>query len=324
MSAAAIAQTQTHTHPNPHAHAHSCGACKKPFSSARNLGRHLQRQPLCARWLELSPGLKDYVQRESELDKKAGYTCLAAEREYRTCPACGHEFASTGNLNRHLAEESSICAKWARLRELQPVYDWCAASLAMPRGAAEHAAPFEAPDAAAAALKHVIWNVMLCSKDVVAGDPAAFKRAVEAAGVARVVGIMPEGAGVDEFHALLDAAELPRGGLADAGAVERSVLPYAAHEPSLDVAAFDAEIARMEALRARGGARRNVLVFCNSGYQRSIPFLAHYLVRHHGDEAPDVARAIDLILPQVDRDNYAALRDGYVESVGRLLLTAGA
>jgi hypothetical protein len=34
---------------------------------------------------------------------------------------------------------------------------------------------------------------------------------------------------------------------------------------------------------AKKTGHRNVLVFCNNGYQRSIPFLVYYLTQHHSD-----------------------------------------
>jgi hypothetical protein len=40
---------------------------------------------------------------------------------------------------------------------------------------------------------------------------------------------------------------------------------------------------------------RNILVFCNNGYQRSLPFLVYYLMNFHKDEFPTVESAVKLI-----------------------------
>ena len=29
---------------------------------------------------------------------------------------------------------------------------------------------------------------------------------------------------------------------------------------------------------------RNIIIFCNNGYQRSIPFICYYLLKYHPDE----------------------------------------
>lgn len=40
---------------------------------------------------------------------------------------------------------------------------------------------------------------------------------------------------------------------------------------------------------------------------------------HHADEVPNVEKAIDIILPQVDKAHYATLRDKYIDSCRRIL-----
>jgi hypothetical protein len=50
---------------------------------------------------------------------------------------------------------------------------------------------------------------------------------------------------------------------------------------------------------AKTTGTRNVLVFCNNGYQRSIPFLVYYLTNYHSDEVPSIEKAVELILSQL-------------------------
>lgn len=69
--------------------------------------------------------------------------------------------------------------------------------------------------------------------------------------------------------------------------------------------------------------RENVFIFCNSGYQRSIPFLVYFFTRFHPEEAPTIERALDLILPQVARDEFASIRSTYVESITTLFSKIG-
>ena len=98
--------------------------------------------------------------------------------------------------------------------------------------------------------------------------------------------------------------------------VPHEVLRYRGHEPTLDTEMFDKAI---EAIEEHRRLRENVVVLCNSGYQRSLPFLCYYLVRHHTEEVPDVGRAIDIILPQVYKTGYASLRDRYVTDITGLI-----
>lgn len=46
----------------------TCDACMRPYRSIANLKKHWSRQPLCVKWMELNPGLKDYVDDVFEVD----------------------------------------------------------------------------------------------------------------------------------------------------------------------------------------------------------------------------------------------------------------
>jgi hypothetical protein len=105
--------------------------------------------------------------------------------------------------------------------------------------------------------------------------------------------------------------------------VPYNVMEYGTtHEPTLTAAQrveFNTAGALIDAKAQAADTRGSVLVFCNSGYQRSIPFLTYYLTTRHPTEAPTVAHAIDLILPQVDREGYAASRTDWISNVERLM-----
>lgn len=127
---------------------------------------------------------------------------------------------------------------------------------------------------------------------------------------------------VKHILAILPSADALPATVYDSG-VPVTVLAYGdQHEPTLS-AAQHADFAAAGALidaQAQGADQRgSVLVFCNSGYQRSIPFLAHYLTTRHPTEAPTVSRAVDLILPQVDRQGYSASRDRWITAVEAVL-----
>ena len=258
-----------------------CGACNKKYSSAYNLSCHHVRQPMCKAWLELKPGIKDYVDDQFNLPMSDEDVALLDTK----CFICGKVFANVGNLNRHM-DTSVMCSKWAMYRRLQPLGFYMAN--------ARNGAEADVPPASAGPMQpiHILWNLYLGDKSLL--------HTYAREDYPHVVSILPEGV---------------------TPLTESNVLRYHAHEPRIDAAAFDTQCERIEEMRA---ARKNVLLYCNSGYQRSIPFICYYLTRFHPDEAPTVERAVDLVLPQVDRANYHKVRDGFVRSVTALLSSASA
>lgn len=92
-----------------------CNACEKYYSSEYNLKKHLKRQPLCERWLELVSGIKDYID-----DKFSHETDIETIEKQTKCFICNTTFANVGNLNRHL-DTNIMCSKWAMYKDLEPL-----------------------------------------------------------------------------------------------------------------------------------------------------------------------------------------------------------
>ena len=270
-----------------------CDACNKSYTTVSNLNKHLRRQPLCERWMRLRPGLKDYVEDAFEVQQQ--YTDQDTEGEDApprpSCPTCSTSFANAGNLTRHMQASGSICAKWAMYSQLEPISMWYAR--------------FEPPGENAGKMMHIIWNVFLVDKDLVSSED--FAKVVKEERIAHVVGIIKA-----DFEPRL--AEI-----ATACGIGHTAVVYKGNSvDSIDRTAYDVVCDVIDGYRAPPD-RRNVVVFCNSGYQRSIPLLAYYLLNRHSDECPDVERSIDLILPQVDRANYAKERGNYIDVVRKLV-----
>jgi hypothetical protein len=161
-------------------------------------------------------------------------------------------------------------------------------------------APFEAPPPSK--VYHIIWNILLADKQF-SLTPESLKEN----NIGHVVAILPS---QEEFEKLAGKY------------IKSTVLAYGdKHEPVLDKAQFQ-EVGKFIDDLARGAkedSERNVLVFCNNGYQRSIPFLVYYLTHFHPDECPSISKAIDLILPQVDKLNYLSLREKTVENITKII-----
>ena len=201
-----------------------------------------------------------------------------------TCMACNTTFANIGNLNRHLVT-SLVCNKWDLYNDLEPIHGYIGKSFC----------EFYAPKYSVC---HIIWNVYLVDKE--------FAKKPDMTDILRennakyILAILPS----DDDHTLLNEF-----------GIDYHVMSYDDHNMTVDTAEFDKQCGIIEEYRSR---RENVFVFCNNGYQRSIPFLTYYLYKHHNNEVPNIERAIDIILPQVDKPNYSNLRGQYIESVKRI------
>lgn len=133
----------------------------------------------------------------------------------------------------------------------------------------------------------LIWNLFLTDKLT----PLTYD-ALKAIGVAEIIAILPE---EEDFKALnADIREIPY-----------SVLSYHhKHEPVLPVEQYDAICEKIDTIARRPrDQKRNVLIFCNNGFQRSIPFLVYYMMKFHSDEFPSVDRAIGCIFNAIGAKN---------------------
>lgn len=150
-------------------------------------------------------------------------------------------------------------------------------------------------------IAHIIWNLFLIDKDFL--KKVKINDIVNDNNIKYILSILPD---ENEYRKYIDID------------IDHTIMNYDGHNTILDLDAFERACVKIETYR---GKRENILIFCNSGYQRSIPFLCYYLMKHHPNEVPDVDRAIDIILPQVDKVGYPELRGKYIESIGKLFET---
>jgi hypothetical protein len=102
---------------------------------------------------------------------------------------------------------------------------------------------------------HIIWNLLLADKQM-----KLTQEVLDAEKIAHIVAILPR---ESDFLAL--NGEVP--------SFPYTVLEYGDHHDTvIDKAKFEECGAFIDTMAKREG-HRNVLVFCNNGYQRSIPFL---------------------------------------------------
>lgn len=254
-----------------------CDACNKHYSSKYNLAKHHKRQPLCLQWMELNPGIKDYIDDKFQLPLDD-----VVDLETK-CFICNTVFANIGNLNRHL-DHSTICSKWSMYKELEPLQAYVNKPILEEFIAPKHR------------LCHIIWNLFLIDKDL-----KDIPEIIQENNIQYVIGLFPDNTVYDKTF--------PEG-------IDHHVMLYKDHTTEINKKDFDEQCLKIESYREK---RANIFICCNNGYQRSIPFLCYYLTRYHPNEVQTIEKAIDLILPQVDKNNYANLKDSYVFSTELLL-----
>lgn len=148
---------------------------------------------------------------------------------------------------------------------------------------------------------HIIWNLLLADKQL-----ELTQETMDSENICHIVAILPHTSDFLELNTKIKG-------------MPYTVLEYGdTHTPAIDKEAFSRCGALIDALAKKEG-RGNVLVFCNNGYQRSIPFLVYYLTTFHADEVPTVERALSIILTQVDKANYMQTLASSIESVKKLL-----
>ncbi len=151
---------------------------------------------------------------------------------------------------------------------------------------------------------HIIWNLLLTDKLV-----KLTPELVERNKIRTIMAILPD---KSEYAEL--AKEIPD--------VENYVYEYGhVHDMNTDYAEYDYMSQKIDyvAKNAKENEYRNVLLFCNNGYQRSLPFITYYLTRYHADEFDSINKAVKYVLMTLDRDNYNSIVDAQVENITKIL-----
>lgn len=243
----------------------NCLACEKSYNNLTGLKQHLDRQPICKKWiehLEKNPIANIVNEYKSE------------EEDELKCTSCNQIFSNKGNLNKHYKNRKQ-CYKWKKFDEFSEIYE-----------------KFEAPKYK---LCHIIWNIFLIDKEF-----QLTQEIINENNIGYIVALLPD----EQVYKDKVTIDIPH-----------NILLYNSHTPFLDIEIFNQEIKKIEQFRKE---RKNIFVFCNNGYQRSIPFLIYYLIKFHYDEVPTIEKALDIILPQVDKENYSKIRQKYIDNMSSL------
>jgi len=153
-------------------------------------------------------------------------------------------------------------------------------------------------------LIHIIWNVLLTDKTVKLTPDLISNNNIE-----HIIAILPNKEVYQELNASLGTSHT----VIEYGDNHSEIIP----KEIVDI--YQTESQKINQYASQSTAtKKNVLVYCNNGYQRSLPFLCYYLVKEHSNEAPNLEKALDLILPQVDREAYLNQKELYLENIKSL------
>ena len=153
-------------------------------------------------------------------------------------------------------------------------------------------------------IHHIIWNIVITDKLTTFTPDMLVQNKIK-----HILAILPH---KEEFLELnQEIADFPY-----------DVLEYGdSHDMNIDFELYDTYCKKIDEIAKNGDTIRNVLVFCNNGYQRSMTFLVYYLINYHNDEFKTIEFAIGMILSILDRENYTKIKDGMIENITKLINT---
>ena len=149
---------------------------------------------------------------------------------------------------------------------------------------------------------HIIWNLILTDKLTVFTPEM-----IEQNKIKHILAILPH---KEEFLELnKEISDFPF-----------DVLEYGdTHDMNIDFELYDMYCKKIDFIAKNSDTTRNVLVFCNNGYQRSMTLLVYYLINYHSDEFQSIEKAVEFILSILDRENYTKIKDGMIANITILL-----
>jgi protein-tyrosine phosphatase len=308
-----------------------CQACHKEYSGFMGLLQHHTRNKMCKKWT-------DILEKNNDIAKKIQETYEESHNlrdPVHKCEACLKEFSNVGNLNKHFRgnpECQKLCAfGYATPETCRPDPDnasntfpveptqntkWLGPDGTVSDYEIKGYRPFtveinfqaydpksnifeEAPPKNDSKLVHIIWNLMLTDKTQVSNiDEEISKNNIH-----HIIAILPDATDYESIK--------PKN-----SEISYDVLEYGTdHNPVISDEMLEKYEECYEKMAEMQKSRKNVLIFCNNGYQRSLPFICNYLIKHHNDEVPDLDRALDIVLSQVDKENYSVVKEATKNSL---------
>lgn len=264
-----------------------CKGCYKYYVSNTGLLQHMQRSPMCAKWISILEEDNKFSKDIQEM-----YSVSNNKIHGNTCGSCGTVYSNLGNLNKHL-ENSVVCKKivehekqlmYKKLDEMQGLGNIGPADDPIRE---KHVS---IPEASKSKIVHIIWNVFLTDKTQVKDLDYEIKMN----NIGYIICILPN---KNIYKTIKPSVE-----------IEHCVIEYEDHNPIITKVMSEKFEECYDKIEHFQKQRKNTLVFCNSGYQRSLPFICKYLTSRHNDEIQNIDKALDIVLFQTDKENYLSTK----------------
>lgn len=277
-----------------------CLACNKEYKTSKNLNEHYENNKLCKKWIDILNQKRETFDKKLILNIQSIHTRVnPVITDECMCVSCHKSFSNVGNLNKHI-NKSIICQKWKDYHTVQKREEY---SLEKDNLETDNRT-FKFEPLKFVDMHHIIWNVFITDKQtkLISTDITENK-------INHIIAIFPQKTiddidNISLFNILKDKK------------ITYDIMKYNYNDENyVNIDEFEKMCKKIETYRKD---RSNILLLCNNGYQRSIPFLCYYLVKYHKDEVSDIAAALDIILPQLDRENYLKTKEEFVESLKSL------
>jgi len=284
-----------------------CPSCENVYKSDNSITEHFSRNPACKRWYSLLNGssiIAKLVQ-ETSNRSKTEYAMKNSMKKH-LCNSCGLEYCNLGNLNKHLKSHIA-CIKYnsysmlsnTELTEDELENDGINIGIVPENYINDDYVKVPEKEEGVPEFIFIIWNLLLTDKvtinEAISSNSITPQRSSNPLNnVSHIIAIVPERSvvnfeSIDKYNIL--KYDFSRDKYTTYDVLEYGIGHDILTQKQLDE--FEVMYDKMEAFQKE---RKNVLILCNSGYQRSLPFLCRYLTTRHPNEVKSMKQALTIVL----------------------------
>jgi hypothetical protein len=322
-------------------HRSTCSACKTNFIEVRDRVNENIISKICpdciveestSDKLDIIP---DSISAELIQNNYDNNTSLHFNNGKFECISCSKKFTTQSNLNRH-KRISIICEKWAahlpkKSEEISSQKDpYNINNLSETKSIDDYYKPNEKNEVLLNTIKytinepskdnliHVIWNLFLCDK-----YQKIDQELIDRNGIGYIITILPYES--DYLTYIPDKLTTGNPKLSWEDKDTDNSLPHHTieyldtHEDTIDkklLTIYQDQSKRIEEVRKQ--KNRNIIIFCNNGYQRSVPFICYYLLKYHPEEYSSLINVLQLVLGKVQDKPEPEYMDEYLKLLPKL------
>ena len=259
---------------------YECISCGKTFTTNSNVLRHYKKSIICQKWYKLN---------NDEIYKMRFYKHLNDSKQFINKGLLKLADMPIGYTSEGYIKDNHIfvSTKKADIKKVE-CSDLCKLDFTN----------FFPPNDN---LIHIIWNIYLSDK-----YQKINKALIENNKIGYIIAILPT---EEHYKNYIDPALVPY----------YTIEYNDQHKDVIDsklLQIYQEQCDKIELVRKT--EYRNIIIFCNNGYQRSIPFICYYLLKYHPDEYSSLLRVLELILSRIDNKYKKKELDEYIKLLPRL------